>query len=303
MKNILVTGSTGFVGRHILEALRETDHKVKVLIRDQNSFAKLPFTEGLSIYYGDVTNYETLKEPFDDTDTVIHLVGIIREFPRDGISFEKLHHRATANIVSAAKEAGVKRIIFMSANGANENGVTKYQTTKKAAEQEVIDSGIDWTIFRPSVIFGDSDGLMEFTSELANVIATAPVMPIFGDGLYKLDPVAVEDVAQAFVKSIDEPKAIGATFHLGGGAPLTFYEIVQTIGKALGRTRTRTVNVPFGLIKPAAALLGNIKNFPVTTDQLAMLQQGNVCPEHEWRGLFGIEPKAFTHQNLGYLKK
>ncbi|VAX22723.1 hypothetical protein MNBD_NITROSPINAE03-2089, partial [hydrothermal vent metagenome] len=229
--------------------------------------------------------------------------GIIREYPSSNITFEKLHFEATQNVVRAAVDAGVKRFIFMSANGAAQDGVSAYQTTKWRAEEEVRNSGVDWTIFRPSVIFGDPEGLMEFTSEMAGVIGKAPVMPVFGDGLYKLDPVDVKDVAECFAGSLDNREAIGKVFHLGGSNPITFYEIIQIIGKALGARKTKTVNIPFGIIKPVAHLLGRFSFFPVTSDQLALLRQGNVCPELGYREVFNIDPKPFTYQNLGYLKK
>ncbi len=191
----------------------------------------------------------------------------------------------------------------MSANGAAQSGVSTYQTTKWRAEEVVKNSGMDWTIFRPSVIFGDSGGLMEFTSELARVIRAAPVMPVFGDGLYKLDPVAVEDVAFCFAKSLVEPKANKRVFHLGAGAPIAFHEIVQIIGKACGKVKTSAVNIPFAIIKPIAGALGRFKRFPVTADQLAMLKEGNVCAELGYRQVFAIKPRHFTYKNLRYLNK
>jgi len=299
---VFITGGTGFVGRNILNAIRGKGIKITAFVR-AGSEERLPFLEDVDVAYGDVTNPETLASAINEADAVIHLVGIIREYPSSNITFEKLHFEATQNIVKAAVDAGVKRFIFMSANGATQNGASAYQTTKWRAEQEVRNSGMDWTIFRPSVIFGDSEGLMEFTSEMAGVIGRAPVTPVFGNGLYKLDPVFVEDVAECFAGSLNNPEAVGKVFYLGGGDPVTFHEIVQVIGKALGVRKTRTVNVPFGIVKPVARLLGRFRFFPVTSDQLALLKQGNVCPELKYREVFDIKPKPFIYQNLGYLKK
>jgi len=299
---VFITGGTGFVGRNIFHALRGKGLKITAFVRS-GSEEKLPFLEGVKVAYGDVTNPESLADAIKGADAVIHLVGIIREFPSENITFEKLHYEATRNVVKASVDAGVTRFIFMSANGAAQDGVSSYQTTKWRAEEEVRNSGMEWTIFRPSVIFGDPGGLMEFTSEMAGVIGKAPVMPVFGDGLYRLDPVAVKDVALCFANSLNNPEAMGKVFHLGGGNPVTFHEIVQIIGKALGVKRKKTINVPFGIVRPVANLLGRFRFFPVTSDQLALLRQGNVCPELKYREVYNIEPTPFIYQNLGYLKK
>ncbi len=299
---VFITGGTGFVGQNILRAIRSQGHKITAFVR-AGSEEKLPFLEDVDVAYGDVTEPDSLTGAIKGADAVVHLVGIIRERPSSNITFEKLHFEATQNVVKAAVDAGVKRFIFMSANGAAHNGVSAYQTTKWRAEEEVRNSGVAWTIFRPSVIFGDPGGLMEFTSEMAGVIGRAPVTPVFGDGLYKLDPVFVKDVAECFAGSLNNPEAIGKVFHLGGGNPVTFHEIIQIIGKALGARKTKTINIPFWIAKPAARLLGRFSFFPVTSDQLAMLCQGNVCPELKYREVFDIKPKPFIYQNLGYLKK
>ncbi|VAX16780.1 hypothetical protein MNBD_NITROSPINAE04-968 [hydrothermal vent metagenome] len=299
---VFITGGTGFAGRNILRAIRGKGYKITAFVR-AGSEEKLPFLEDVDVVYGDVREPDSLTGAIKGADAVIHLVGIIREYPSSNITFEKLHFEATRNVVRAAVDAGVTRFIFMSANGADKDGVSAYQTTKWRAEEEVRNCGVDWTIFRPSIIFGDPEGLMEFTSEMAGVIGKAPVMPVFGDGLYKLDPVAVTDVAECFAGSLNNRESVGKVFHIGGGNPVTFHEIIQIIGKALGIRKKKTVNVPFGIVSPVAGLLGRFRFFPVTSDQLAMLKQGNVCPELGYREVFNIAPKPFIYQNLGYLKK
>lgn len=299
--NVFVTGATGFVGSHLVTALKEAGHHTLALVRP-GSENKLPFFEGVTIIPGDVTGQGGWVDRLKEADAVIHLVGIIREFPSKGITFEKMHNHVTKIVVDAAKQEGVKKFVHMSANGAAPDGVSGYQTSKWRAEEAVKSSGIPYTIFRPSVIFGDSAGKMEFTVELANVIKKAPVMPVFGDGKFLLDPVAVEDVASCFVKALSEPDATGRIFHLGGGHPVAFREIIQIIGKAVGKKKTKTIYVPFGMVKPVAALLGRFPFFPVNVDQLNMLKAGNICPETDYRDVFKLTPKPFIYQNLKYLK-
>jgi len=299
--NVFVTGATGFVGSHILQALREKGHGIIALVRP-GSEKKLPFADGLRIVHGDMDDND-LGAKMAGADAVIHLIGIIREFPARGITFEKLHYEATRRVAKAARAAGVKRFIHMSANGASEHGVSAYQTTKWRAEREVMASGLDWTIFRPSVLFGGGGGAMEFTRTLAKVMAQAPVMPIFGGGGFLLDPVAVEDVAQCFVRALAMPQTHGRVFHLCAGQPRPYREIVRIIAAALGRPRLPLVNVPFGAIRPLARMLDRFAWFPVTVDQLSMLGGGNVCPGQEWPRVFGAAPRPFTVENLTYLRR
>ena len=300
--NVFITGATGFIGSYALTALKEAGHRPLALVRT-GSEDKLPFFEGVTIVPGDITEPGGWVDSLKDVDAIIHLIGVIREFPAKKITFDRLHNEATNTLVNVAINAGVKRFILMSANGASSSGASEYQTSKWLAEEALKSSGLNYTIFRPSVIFGDSGGKMEFTHDLGEVIKKAPVMPIFGDGEYQLDPVAVEDVAECFIRGLTDPKAEGKTFHLGGGKPVSYREIVQAIGKAVGIKRTKTFGAPFALAMPVATLLGRFAFFPVTVDQLKMLKEGNTCPELEYREVFGIEPKPFTYQNMQYLKK
>jgi len=297
---VFVTGATGFVGRHILARLKEDGHIISVLVRP-GSEKNLPFMEGIGLVTGDIMDPSVWAKSLNNIDAVIHLTGIIREFPANEITFENLHFEATRNIVESAKAANVKRFIHMSANGASPNGVSEYQTTKWRAEKLVTESSMAWTIFRPSVIFGNAGAGMEFTAQIAKIISMAPVMPVFGDGEYMLEPVAVPDVADCFVKALTESSAENKTFHLGCGTPLTYNEIIQIIGKAVGKIRTPTIKIPFGLIEPVVRALGKFKSFPVTVDQLNILKAGNTCPEHDFVGVFNVKPTEFTYKNLPHL--
>ncbi len=190
-KRIFLTGGTGFVGTEILKELVRKRYKVKFLTHHQTPQVKAEAVKGC--------------------DTIIHLVGTIRENPWKGVTFEKLHVEATRNMIAIAKENNIKRFIHMSANGTRPNG-TKYQTTKYRAEQLVKDSGLTYTIFRPSIIFGEHDN---FINRLARQMRFG-IVPYIGDGNYQLQPVSVKTVAEAFVKSINDKRAFNKTYHLGG---------------------------------------------------------------------------------------
>ncbi len=272
---VFVTGGTGFVGRTLLRILKSSGHQAVALVR-AGSEAKVP--PGVEIVSGDVLeDSAVLALKMAGCQAVIHLVGIIREFPRKGITFERLHPQATRNIVAAAKEAGIKRYLHMASLGTRPGATSAYHQSKWAAEEIVRDSGLDWTIFRPSVIFGPEDS---FVNLLADLIRKSPFLPVIGDGNYRLQPVAVEVVAQAFVKALNLPETIGKTFEVCGPSPLTYNEIVRAVAEALSR-RVVLIHLPVSLMRLAATLLGGFAFFPLTTDQITMLLEENVCQNTE----------------------
>jgi len=296
---VFITGGTGFVGSHLLKALVAAGHKPKVLVRE-GSKSKLSISN-VELCSGDILRPETYASALKGCDAVINLVGIIREFPKKGITFQTLHFDATKILVDAASNAGVKRFIQMSANGADVNGVSAYETTKFAAEKYIIISHLEWTIFRPGIIFGDPLGKTEMVTELAEIIRKAPIVPIFGDGNYKLQPVAVEDVAKAFVNSLSQPETIGKTYRLCGPNVTTYKELIEIIGKALGKEHVKKMSVPLWLIKPFVAAMSRFSFFPITSDQLKLLIKGNVCENQSAWAELHIQPKPFSPEHLSYL--
>lgn len=295
---VFLTGGTGFVGSEVLRQLVAAGHTVRCLVR-AGSEAKLAVREGVEVRHGDVTEPDTLKSAMAECDAVIHLVGIIREFSGRGITFQKLHFEATRNMVAAAESQGVKRYLQMSANGTRANAVSTYHSTKWQAEEAVRSSSLEWTIFRPSLIFGPGDA---FVNMLAEMMRKLPVMPVIGDGRYRMSPVAVGDVAASFVKALALPETIGKTFHCCGPASYSYDEVLDLIGEALGKKHVAKLHHPVFLMKPAVALLENIPAFPLTTSQMTMLLEGNVCDPQKWAETFGITPREFAEGIREYLK-
>ncbi|WP_243665210.1 SDR family oxidoreductase [Rhodothermus marinus] len=276
---VYLTGATGFVGRYVLQALRAAGHEVRCLVRQPDH--PLPFEEeGVEKVGGDLLRPETFAGTLDGCEAVVHLVGIIAERPRQGISFDAVHRRGTLHMVEAAQQAGISRFIHMSANGVRPDGTTAYQTSKWEAEEIVRHAGFaHWTIFRPSIIFGDPKGApMEFVTELARrLVRPLPVLPVFGDGQYRLQPVAVEVVAAAFAQALTRPEAHGQTYCVAGPTPLTYDEILDVIARALrGRPKPK-LHLPLGPVRLLVGTLGRIGLLPVTPEQLAMLIEGNTC--------------------------
>lgn len=286
---IFVTGATGFVGSEVLKQLTKAGHDVITLVR-RGSAKNLIKTDRIRIHVGDVTDPESLPEGIQGCDAVIHLVGIIRAFPDKGVTFEHLHVDATQNVLNAASSVGVKRFLHMSANGARFDSEIDYQRTKWEAEEKVRASTMDWTIFRPTLIFGLGS---DFLETLADLVQRLPIVPVFGDGQYRIQPVAVEQVAETFVRALEKKESVGETYLLCGGKSYTYDTILDLVGHALGKESLHKVHQPVSLVKPVVSMLDFFDKFPITEDQLKMLLEGNECDSEPWAKAFGIDPISF----------
>ena len=287
---VFVTGATGFVGREIVKQLVAAGHQVRALVRE-GSEEKLKTHAGVEIVHGDVTDRASLEGALEASDAVIHLVGIIREFPGRGITFKKLHVQATENIVEACREQNVSRYLHMSSNGTRMDGSTVYHKTKWQAEELVRNSDLEWTIFRPSLIFGPGS---EFVAMLSELIRRAPMVPVIGDGRYRMQPVAVAQVAESFVKALQMPETIGKTYQLGGAESYSYDEILDLTGEAMGKSKVSKIHQPMFMMKPMIKLLEGFEQFPITDDQLKMLIEGNVCEPGEWAQAFHLAPQSYA---------
>jgi uncharacterized protein YbjT (DUF2867 family) len=302
---VLLTGVTGFVGSHILRQLLAESHEVVALARRSRELGsgnlepkpganQLRVVDpGIILAPGDVVSGIGLDEAVRGCDAVIHLVGIIMEV--GDATFERVHYEGTRNVVQAAKRAGVKRFVQMSALGARADGVSAYQTTKWRAEEEVRQSGMEYVILRPSLIFGPGDG---FVRQMIDVMRSAPLFrPVVGSGRYLFRPVYIDDVVTCFVSALTNPAATNQTVELVGGEELTLNEILARIAECVG-VKKPAVHVPFGVMYAAAAVLEKVlKRPPVTTDQLRMLSEGSTCDPSAMRRIFGIESIGF-HKGL-----
>jgi NADH dehydrogenase len=283
---VFVTGATGFVGRAVIHALRSEGYMVRCLVR-RGSERDLQGFGAIERVEGDVTALDTLEPAMSGCDTAIHLVGIIREHPTRRVTFERVHVDGTVNVLTAAARVGVRRFMHMSALGTRPGARSRYHQTKWAAEEAVRESPIPWTIFRPSIIYGRGD---EFVSMLAGMVRRLPVVPVIGDGTQRLQPIPVEQVAEGFARAIDTPAAIKHAFEVGGPDAVSMVQLLDDIGAALGRRRVRKVHVPLGLIRILARLLHRVPSFPVTPDQLLMIEENSTCDPAAFFTTFGLTP-------------
>jgi len=285
---ILVTGATGFVGTHLVRGLTKAGHKVRAFARGKAAFERAAF-KGVEAAYGDVSDQASLLKAMSGCDTVIHLVGIIQ--PGPGYTFQSIHVEGTRHVVGAAKDAGtVKHLIYQSALGTRIDAVSDYHKTKYIAETLTKGSGLNWTITRPSIIYGAGDG---FIKKLTEVIKLTPVVPVIGQGNGKLQPIYIDDLVDVFVKVVGNPAYYGRTLELGGPEQLTFSEIVEVLKAALGTSKP-TVHFPLALMRPVACAMEHLlPRPPVTNDQLTMLEEDNVCTMEAMDEL-GIKPVKFS---------
>jgi NADH dehydrogenase len=290
MQRIFVTGATGFVGHAVVRALLAHGFLVRCLVRP-GSEALLKGFESIDRVPGDVLAPDGLSPSVEGCAAVIHLVGIIREQRASGVTFDRLHTEATANMLGVARQAGVKRFIQMSAVGTRSGAVSRYHRTKWQAEEVVRASELDWTIIRSSLIFGPGD---EFISVLARMIRRLPAVPVLGDGQYQIQPVAVEQIAEGFARALRLPMTVGQTYEVGGPQPYRVVDLLDQIGLALGVARVRKLHIPLGLIKTMTRVFGWVPFFPVTMDQIIMLEEGNVTDPSRFYADFNMTPEPLA---------
>ena len=273
---ILVTGGTGFVGTHVVHALRARELPVRVLVRDTRRGSRVQ-AWGAELARGDVTDPAALRAAVAGVDAVVHLVAIIKGSDAD---FERVMAQGTRNVVAAAEEAGVRRFVLASALGLDERSkdAVPYFAAKWEMERAVKGSGLEHVIFRPSFVFGRDGGVLPTFVRLARF---APVTPIVGPGTQRLQPVWVEDMASYYAHAVDHGDAANRTFEVGGPDAPTWNELWQRLKRVLG-SRRPSVHVPFAAMRVQAALTERLPGAPVTRDQLTMLQLGdNVVTNHD----------------------
>lgn len=279
--NIFLTGGTGFVGRWVLEELKRRGHEVAALVRRPNSLV------GVQEIVGDVTRRETLDAGrLTGCQAAIHLVGIIRQFPKRGITFDKLHVLATRNVIALCQQAGIRRYVHMSALGADPGSAASCHRTKAQAEELVRSSGLDWTILRPSLILGP-DG--EFFRMLTGMIRRR-VVPLIGDGSSPVAPIAVSTVAQAFANALENDVAIGKTYELGSEV-LSYRDMVARMAEAVGK-RVIFIRNPAFLLRVLASKLDRFRWFPLSRGQITMLLESKPPADFSIYENLGLEFKG-----------
>jgi NADH dehydrogenase len=267
---VLVTGGTGFVGQKVVHALRGEQRDVRALVRSAERGRQLA-AWGVELALGDVTDAESVRIAAADCTHVVHLVAIIRGRPRE---FERVMVEGLGNVLAAAREAAVERVVLMSALGTSEatRDAVPYFGAKWEMERELKASGLEHVIFRPSFVFGRDGGVLP---TFIRQVRYSPAVTVIGDGRQRSQPIWVDDVAAYFARGVSAVEAANRTFELGGPDTVTWDELYLRIAKVLHKRR-RLVHVPWGVARTGALLTEWIPGAPLSPDQVTMLHGPDV---------------------------
>lgn len=283
-KRILVVGGTGFVGSHLVAHLVSAGYAVTLPTRKRDRARHLFLLPTVTVIETDVHDPASLGRLVAHADAVINLVGIINESGRE--TFQRNHVELPRNVIGACRAAGVKRLLHMSALNADPVGPSRYLRSKGEAEAMVASSGLDWTIFRPSVIFGRGDS---FLTMFARLLRVSPLVPL-GSPQARFQPVFVGDVAHCFAYALAGDRTIGQRYDLCGPKVYTLRELVAWVGAVSGSVRPI---IPLGgaLSRLQATVLEHLPGKLMSRDNLASMTQDNVAVD-PFPAAFGIEPAA-----------
>jgi NADH dehydrogenase len=272
---LLVTGGTGLVGAAIVDELLRRGEAVAVLGRDEEKI-KRRFDGRVEARAGDVTRPETLAAAMQGMDTVINAVQFPSspiEIPRKDWTFENVDYKGTVNLVDAAKASGVKRFVYLSAVGADPDGPKHWFRFKGLAEEYVRESRLEWTIVRPTWVFGPQDDSL---NRIIGFSKFLPFVPLFGDGRQAMQPVFVEDVGRVVADAAMKPEAVGEVFELGGPEVMSMNDVLQTALEVMGRKRF-ILHQPIILGKVAGKAASLLPNPPLSADAVDFINDPAVA--------------------------
>jgi len=307
MSTVLLTGGSGFVGSHVLPALTSAGHRVRVLVRSEAAGASVTSRldqaarAAIELADGDVAGpgaVERLAPAMTGVDAVVHLVALPRDW-NGGKDLRRVNTQGTANVLTAMKAAGVRRIVHLGALGVVDDPRLHYASSKAKAEAACAASELDYTILKPSLLWGERDG---FCNTIADLVRLSPgIVPVPGDGRSRFHPLSVDDLARIVVLSLERPETIGRTFELGGPRYWTYREILEEVMRALGKHRA-VVPMPVPIISAVARVSEAVHlPFPVSSDLLRQLGIDNIGPLEAVRTSFGFDPRDMAG-NLRYLR-
>jgi NADH dehydrogenase len=291
---VLVTGATGFLGRRVVPELQRRQHDVRCLVHAPGG-ERVFSPRSVDVCYGSVTDPQAVATALQGVGAVVHLAAIFRR-PR-GTTYDQINRQGVVNVVAAAKQARVNHFVQVSAIGASNNTAYPYLHSKWQGEQEVVRSGLPYTVLQSSVMFGEGD---EFLNVIAAMIRLAPLVPVVGSGRNRLQPVAAEDMAHCVAQAVDRSDLKGRTVEVGGPQQLTYNEVVGAVARTMGR-RVLRLHLPVWLLYLAAQGMRVMPRPPVTTDQLRLLPVRNVAEPDAVEKTFGFTPRPLEG-NIGYVR-
>jgi len=285
-QHIVILGGTGFVGSHLVPRLAADGHRLTLLSRNREKNRALGVLPGVSVRSADIHDPAVLQRELLGADAAINLIGILN--PRGADTFQRMHVELPAKLIDACVASGISRLHQMSSLKAGQ-GLSQYLKSRGQMEAHLRRSTLDWTIYQPSVIFGEGDGLV---SRFAGLLKKMPVLPL-ARARSRMAPTWVGDVAEAIARCVDTPAlSRQRCFELYGPQVLTLGEIVRAIRDASG-SRTRMMELPDGLGRLQAQLAELLPGKPFSLDNFRSLRTDSVGKLDGYAAL-GIEPQPFT---------
>lgn len=290
---ILITGATGYIGRHLVVRLVAQGERPRCLVRDTQRAASILPADKVEFVQGNTTQPDSLGAAMRGVDTVVHAAFLTADRKQSaGNHYQETNVQGTANVIKAAQDAGVKRIIEMSGLGTKPDKPGSYMQGRYLAEKMLKESGLDWTIIQPSVLFGKD---APFIKGLSNLIHTAPVVPLIGGGKIMFQPIYVEDVVTVVIKVLDDPaRTAGKTYTIGGPEYYSFTQIIDALLRAMHKTRIK-VYAPTPLVGIGAALMEAVlPKPPLTRAAMTLFSFDNTTDLDSVERDFGFKPLSFA---------
>ncbi len=299
MSNILITGGTGFIGGYLIQQLIHRGHQVRVLIRPSKKTPDLPKGLSVEVVVAGFDDPRGLRAAMVDIDTVYHLAGA--EWKGAYASLMEIDIAGTRAVVDMAKESGINHLFYLSHLGADRASAYPVMKAKAIAEEYIRRSGLGYTIFRTSIVFGPGDG---FTTGLGFILSMLPgifLMP--GDGKTLLQPLWIEDLVTCLVWALEDPKTRNQIFEIGGGEFLSMQQIVEITMETLGKRRM-VVNIAAPYLRGITVFFESLlPGFPISIYWLDYLASNRTCAIDTLPRFFHIIPERFTPARLTYLNE
>jgi len=290
---ILITGATGYIGRHLVNRLVARGERPRCLVRDINRAKRTLPASKVEFVVGGTTSLSSLDAAVHGIDTVIHAAFLTADNKEsEGNEYEKTNVQGTANLIKAAKNVDVKRMIEISGLGTKPDKPGSYMQGRYLSEKMLKDSGLDWTIIQPSVLFGKN---APFVKGLADLIRTAPVVPLIGNGKIMFQPIWVEDVATVIIKVLEDPEHTSRrTYTIGGPEYYTFTQIIDMLLKTMHKQRIKApAPTPF-VAMGAAVMEAVLPHPPITKAAMTLFTFDNITDLQSVERDFGFTPMSFA---------
>jgi uncharacterized protein YbjT (DUF2867 family) len=290
---ILITGATGYVGRHLVIRLAAQGERPRCLVREMNRAQRILPADKVELVQGATTSPASLDAAVQGVDTIVHAAFLTADRKQStGNEYEKTNVQGTANLIKAAKKAGVKRIIEISGLGTRPDKPGSYMQGRYLAEKMLKESGLEWTIIQPSVLFGKN---APFIKGLADLIRTSPIVPLIGGGKIMFQPIYVEDVVTVINKVLEDPlNTTNKTYTIGGPAYYSFTQIIDALLQVMHQQRIK-VPAPTSLVGVGAAVMEAVlPRPPLTKAAMTLFTFDNTTDLHSVERDFGFTPTSFT---------